>query len=93
MVANDLACMILIVVFFREKKYLTAAWYLFVVELVVILPVYFLVKLSLEGASELSSPLLSQFHRIIVNPILMILLMAGFLYQKLKITTTFIKKQ
>lgn len=84
MIGNDLACMLLIYVFFRERKFLVVAWYLFLVELLVILPVYFMVKLGLEGDSELSSPLLSQFHRIIVNPVLMILLMVGFLYQRYK---------
>ena len=89
MIGNDLACMALILVFFRQQKYLTVAWYLFLIELVVVLPIYFLAKLGLEGSSELSSPLLSQFHRIIVNPILMVLLMVGFLYQRLKIRRNF----
>lgn len=84
MIGNDVACMLLIFVFFRERKFLVVGWYLFLVELLVILPVYFIVKLGLEGDSELSSPLLSQFHRIIVNPVLMILLMVGFLYQRYK---------
>jgi len=84
MVGNDLACMMLILVFFKERKYIAVAWYVFLAELLILLPLYFLIKLSLEGSSELSSPLLSQFHRLIVNPILMILLMTGFLYQRNK---------
>ncbi len=79
---NDLACFLIILAVFREKKYLKLAFFVFLVELLVILPVYLVVKLGLEGDSEISSPLLSQIHRLIVNPMLMILLMAGFLYQR-----------
>lgn len=81
LILNDFACLILIYVFFFEKKYLKIAFYLFLVEIIVLLPLYFTVKLFTEGDSEISSPLLSQIHRLIVNPTLMILLMAGFLYQ------------
>ncbi len=58
------------------------AFLLFLVELFIILPLYFWIKLSTEGDSELSSPLLSQIHRLIINPTLMILLIVSFLYQK-----------
>jgi exosortase F-associated protein len=69
---------------FQEQKYVKVAWYVFLIEVLVILPVYFAIKLSLEGDSEISSPLLSQIHRMIVNPMLMFLLMAGFFYQRMK---------
>lgn len=82
LILNDLACMVIIWFFFKEPKYLKAAFLVFCIELLVILPVYLVVKLNLEGPSELSSPLLSQIHRIIVNPLLMIILMIGFYYQK-----------
>jgi exosortase F-associated protein len=82
LVANDFACFILIYVFFEERKYLKMGFWVFLVELLLILPLYLIVKLSLEGASEISSPLLSQVHRLIVNPTLMILLMLGFVYQR-----------
>ena len=81
---NDLACMVIIWFFFKESKYLKAAFVVFLIELFVILPLYFIVKLSLEGDSEISSPWLSQIHRIIVNPLLMFLLMIGFVYQRLQ---------
>lgn len=84
LILNDVACFILIYVFFQERKYLNIAFWLFLIELLIILPIYFSVKLSLEGDSEISSPLLSQFHRLIVNPTLMILLMMGFFYQRMK---------
>src|SRR5690606_12580933 len=67
---NDTACFILIWAIFREVKYLRLSFYVFLLELLVILPLYFYVKLSVEGDSEISSPLLSQIHRLIVNPTL-----------------------
>jgi exosortase F-associated protein len=82
LILNDLACFMLIYVIFQERKYLTVAFWLFLLELFVVLPVYFIIKLSFEGDSEISSPLLSQIHRLIVNPILMVLLILGFFYQK-----------
>lgn len=82
LLVNDLACFLIIFALFRERKYLKIAFWVFLAELLVILPVYLLVKLTLEGDSEISSPLLSQVHRLIVNPMLMILLMAGFFYQR-----------
>lgn len=81
---NDAACMLLIVALFPEKKYLTLAFYVFLFEVLILLPLYFVIKLNLEGDSEISSPLLSQVHRMIVNPTLMILLMVSFFYQRLK---------
>jgi exosortase F-associated protein len=82
LIINDGACMLLIWSLFGEMKYLTAAFIVFLIELLIILPVYFIVKLNLEGASEISSPLLSQIHRIIVNPLLMVILIIAFYYQK-----------
>jgi exosortase F-associated protein len=82
LVLNDMACFVLIVAIFRERKYLRVAFYVFLFELLILLPAYLIIKLSLEGDSEISSPLLSQVHRMIVNPTLMILLMIGFFYQR-----------
>lgn len=83
---NDLACLLIVFVLFREQRYLRATMIVFLVELLLILPLYFWIKLSWEGDSEISSPLLSQIHRLVVNPVLMILLMVGFLYQRFKQT-------
>jgi exosortase F-associated protein len=84
LILNDLACLMLITALFPRKMYMKAALYLFLLELFILLPGYFIVKLNLEGTSEISSPLLSQIHRLIVNPLLMFLLMIGFLYQRLR---------
>lgn len=84
LILNDTACVFLIYALFPGRHYLRIALYVFLIELCIILPIYFAVKLTLEGDSEISSPLLSQIHRLIVNPLLMFLLMMGFLYQRLK---------
>lgn len=83
LILNDFACFLIIFAIFKEAKYLRIAFWVFLLELVVILPVYLVIKLALEGDSEISSPLLSQVHRLIVNPMLMILLIAGFFYQRI----------
>lgn len=84
LILNDVACMIFIYSVFQQQLYLKASFYLFLLELFVLLPLYLVLKLNLEGDSELSSPLLSQIHRLIVNPLLMFLLMMGFVVQRLK---------
>jgi len=86
LVINDLLCVILILGLFEERKFMKMAFLVFVFELVVVLPLYFWIKLKTEGDSEISSPLLSQIHRLVVNPMLMFILMAGFYYQKFRAT-------
>jgi exosortase F-associated protein len=78
---NDAACFILILAIFQQKKFLRVAAIVFLFEFLFLLPIYFALKLSLEGDSEISSPLLSQLHRLIINPTLMLLLIGGFFYQ------------
>lgn len=82
LIVNDAASMLLIFAIFKEQKYLRVGFYIFLFELLIILPIYFTLKLTLEGTSEISSPLLSQVHRIIVNPMLMILTIIAFSYQR-----------
>ena len=82
LVLNDMLCIVLIYAIFEERKYMQIAFYVFCFELIVLLPAYLIVKLSLEGTSEISSPLLSQIHRLIVNPMLMLILMTGFYFQR-----------
>ncbi len=80
-IINDVACLLLIAAIFRKSSYLRLSALVFILELVVLLPLYFVMKLSIEGDSEISSPLLSQLHRMIINPLLMIVLILGFIYQ------------
>jgi exosortase F-associated protein len=84
LLVNDGACMILIYALFKQKKYVQVAGVVLLVELLVLLPVYFILKYTWEGDSEISSPLLSQLHRLIINPTLMIMLIVAFYYQKYK---------
>ena len=81
-IVNDLAVILLIYAIFKDKGLLKIAFAIQLLELFFILPLYFYVKLSLEGPSELSSPLLSFVHRIVVNPIIMLLLIPAFWFQK-----------
>ena len=82
LLANDAICTAMIFSVFKEKSYrqLTAA--VFLIEVAVVLPIYLLLKLTLEGTSEISTPLLSFIHRLIVNPTLMILTGMALGYQK-----------
>lgn len=81
LVANDLLCLVIIHVWFADAKVTRLAWWVFIFELVIVLPVYLLAKLWLEGPTELSVPWLQQLHRLIINPLLMALLMVALLYQ------------
>lgn len=81
---NDAASLMIIAALFNGRKYLRIGYLLFLFELLVLLPVYFFLKLYLEGDSEISSPLLSQLHRLIVNPLLMLILIVGFFIQEHK---------
>jgi exosortase F-associated protein len=83
LILNDAACMVIIWAVFQQTKFLRAAFLVFWSNFSLFCHSTLSIKLSLEGDSELSSPFLSQIHRIIVNPLLMFLLMIGFLYQKL----------
>lgn len=82
---NDGLCVVLIYRLFRGRTiYIRWAWWIFLVEALIILPLYLVVKLSVEGPTEISSPLLSPIHRIIVNPLLMFIFMAACYIQDFK---------
>src|SRR3954471_20200157 len=52
MILNDVACMLLIKAIFYQRKYVMAAFYVFLFELLILLPLYFILKLTIEGDSE-----------------------------------------
>ena len=85
LVLNDTLCIVLFLAIFNGRKELTLASAVFIIELLILLPFYLAVKLTLEGDSEISAPLLSFIHRLIVNPLLMMILLVGLLYQKYRI--------
>lgn len=82
LILNDTFCLLLFLAIFNGTKEVKLASVIFLIELFVILPFYLIVKLTIEGDSEISTPLLSFIHRLIVNPLLMIILLFGLLYQK-----------
>jgi exosortase F-associated protein len=79
---NDLICFFMIYSIFKERSCRQVAAFVFVVELFVVLPIYLVLKLNIEGTSELSTPMLSFIHRLIINPTLMILTGLALGYQK-----------
>jgi exosortase F-associated protein len=81
LIINDVCCILLIFGLFKEKKFGRLAVIVFCFELFILLPLYLLLKLNLEGPSEISAAWLSQFHRLLVNPLLMLLLIFSFYYQ------------
>lgn len=79
---NDAGMILIIIGLFNKSGVTRLALMIQVVDALVLLPLYFIVKLSWEGTSEISSPLLSQFHRLIVNPTLMLLLIPAVFFQE-----------
>lgn len=80
---NDIFMLLVLYGLFADTRILKLALWVQAIDLLVLLPVYLVVKLSLEGDSEISSPFLSQFHRLIVNPTLMILIIPAVYYQRI----------
>jgi exosortase F-associated protein len=80
---NDAFMLLLIHAWFYDRDITGLAFYVQLVDTLVLLPVYLFIKLAVEGDSEISSPLLSQFHRLIVNPTLMLLIIPAVYYQRL----------
>jgi exosortase F-associated protein len=79
---NDAGMILIINAIFADRDVLRLALLIQAIDLFILLPLYLVLKLPTEGVSELSSPFLSQFHRLIVNPILMILLIPALHYQR-----------
>lgn len=80
---NDIFMLLVLFALFIDTRILKLALWVQTIDLLVLLPLYLAIKLSLEGDSEISSPFLSQFHRLIVNPTLMILIIPAVYYQRL----------
>ena len=80
---NDIFMLLFIAAWFQDRSISKLALTIQLIDFFLLLPVYLIVKLSWEGDSEISSPLLSQFHRLIVNPTMMILLVPAVYFQRL----------
>jgi exosortase F-associated protein len=83
-IINDSSMMAILYALFYDRGVLKLAFYIQLIDLFLLFPIYLAFKLPAEGASELSSPFLSQFHRLIVNPTLMILLIPALIFQRTK---------
>lgn len=81
-ILNDSLMLLFIHALFRDPSVTRLAWYVQLVDTFVLLPIYLFVKLYYEGDAEISMPLLSQLHRLIVNPTLMVLLIPAVYYQR-----------
>ncbi len=78
-VANDLCAISLIYGLFYEKKYARFAFAVMIFGMLVLLPIYLALYINRpEGYSSM----LSHLHRIVMNPVLMMLLIPAFYYQK-----------
>jgi len=79
---NDTCMLLLIYAWFKDGSITRLALWIQAIDIIILIPVYLVVKLSLEGVEEISNPLLSQWHRLIVNPTLMVLLIPAIYYQR-----------
>lgn len=76
---NDLFSIAIIYGLFYERKYARFAVYVMFFGLLVLLPIYLYIFLQQpEGFSSM----LSHLHRVVMNPVLMMLLIPAFFYQK-----------
>ncbi len=80
---NDIFMLLIIVSWFHDRSVTRLAISIQLIDMFILLPLYLVLKLRWEGDAEISSPLLSQFHRLIVNPTLMILLFPAVYFQRM----------
>lgn len=79
---NDSFMLLFIHAWFADRSITRLALMVQGIDTLVLLPLYLVVKLSIEGDQEISMPILSQLHRLIVNPTLMVLLIPAVYYQR-----------
>jgi exosortase F-associated protein len=78
---NDFFMIGLIYSIFNNRNYVVFAVYVQIAGVILFLLPYFILKLNYPGYN---GPLLSFLHRLIVNPLLMLLLIPAFIYQQKK---------
>lgn len=78
-VLNDLFAMAIIAALFPDRKYLRFAVWVLLFGLFVLVPIYIVIYLSQpQGFSSL----IGHLHRLVMNPVLMMLLIPAFFYQQ-----------
>lgn len=76
---NDLFSIAIIYGIFGERKYVRFAFYVMIFGMLILLPTYLWLYLAKpEGFSSM----VSHLHRVVMNPVLMMLLIPAFVYQK-----------
>jgi exosortase F-associated protein len=78
-VVNDLLVLLLIYALFREKKYILFALLVQAAGLIFVLLPYFFIKYHFP---HYNGPLVSFLHRLVFNPLLMLLLIPAFYLQQ-----------
>jgi len=78
-VLNDGLTIVLIYALFQERKYVVFSLWVQLFGLLFILIPYFIIKFNFPSYN---GPLVSYLHRIVLNPLLMMLLIPAFYYQK-----------
>jgi exosortase F-associated protein len=76
---NDGFALAIIYALFQERKYMQFAVYVFLFGLIVLLPLYLVL---FNFYSEQTYTYLNHLHRLVLNPVLMMLLIPAFFYQK-----------
>ena len=76
---NDLLALLMIYAIFYERKYFVFAVYVQLFGMIFILFPYLFLKLHYPAYN---GPLLSHLHRLILNPVLLMLLIPALMYQK-----------
>ena len=77
---NDLFMIALIYALFVERKYVVFALWVQLAGVIFFLVPYYILKLYFPNYN---GPLISYLHRLILNPILLLLLIPAFYYQKM----------
>lgn len=80
---NDALMVVLVGAWFNDKQINSIAYKIVLLDLLILVPLYLSAKLYFEGPGEISSPLLSHLHRIIVNPIILALLIPAVYLQRI----------
>ena len=78
-ILNDGLAIALIYALFGERKYVIFAVYVQVAGLLFILIPYFIIKLNYP---HYNGPLINFIHRLVLNPLLLLLLIPAFYYQQ-----------
>ncbi len=78
-ILNDIFALLIIFALFYERKYIIFAIYVQLAGMVLILFPYLILKYHMPGYN---GPLISFLHRLVLNPLLLLLLIPAFWYQR-----------